>query len=79
MQQEIGRFLTDLLTNPISALVVGFILGALAVSGKFSVLGAKLLLLAAWLVSSFGIFNADLKALRSKRNYLKPTPSYSAA
>ena len=64
MQQEIGRFLSDLLTNPISALVVGFILGALAVSGKFSVLGAKLLLSAAWSVSSFGILNADLKDLR---------------
>lgn len=49
-----------IVTNPLSGLVLGFVLGALAMSGKFSVVAADVLLGFAVAVGAVGIYNAKL-------------------
>lgn len=53
-------FINALFTSPWTGLVLGFVLGALAVSGKFSIAAAEVLLIFAALVGSFGIYGAKL-------------------
>jgi hypothetical protein len=65
VRMEFVAFFVGLATNPIFGLFVGFILGAVAMSGKVSGAGANWLLLFAFLVAAFGIVNANLKDLRS--------------
>jgi hypothetical protein len=48
------------LTNPVLGIVLGLLLGALAVSGRFSLIAADILLAGAVLVAAIGIVNANL-------------------
>jgi hypothetical protein len=56
--------LSDFLRNPLVALFVGLVFGALAISGKFSVLGANILLFCAFGIGSFGVLNAGVRDYR---------------
>jgi hypothetical protein len=56
--------LGNILSNPLAGLFLGLILGALAVSGKFSLVAADILLVLAGVVGSFGIYNARLSDWR---------------
>lgn len=54
----------NLLYNPVAGIFLACILGALAVSGKFSLAAANVLLFAAFLIGTFGTVNAGLRDYR---------------
>jgi hypothetical protein len=56
--------LSGLLESPISALAVCLVLGAIAVSGKFSQHVANILLLMAYGIGAFGIMRSGIKDIR---------------
>jgi len=54
----------EILTHPVTAIFLCLMLGAVAVSGKFSRHAANFLLTAAWAVGVFGIMRAGIRDIR---------------